>query len=82
MINKDKNKRSFSNRVRKWVGLGPVQIVAALFLYWALIFFFVMLEVELAEDAMNDDEIGFALFVMLPLIVLFGSALIRSVWRK
>lgn len=82
MINKDKNKRSFSNRVRKWVGLGPVQIVAALFLYWVLIFFFAILEVDLAEDAWQDEDVGIAMFVMLPLIVLFGSALIRSIWRK
>ena len=82
MINKDKNKRSFSNRVRKWVGLGPVQIVFAIFLYWALIFFFKMLDVRFAVVATESGEEGFALFVMLPLIVLFGSALIRSVWHK
>ena len=76
------DRTKLSKHIRRRVGLGPIQIIVSLILYWALIIFFSILEVELAEDAMDDVDTGWAIFIMLPAIVLIATILIRSVLRK
>jgi len=69
--------KSLSDRIRKWVGVGPIGLLGG----WLLLFGFIAF-LELAEfydGILDDGELFFAWLVLLPLLVIFGAIWIRRI---
>ena len=67
--------KTFSDRIRQWVGISPLGIVAGWVLWVA---FFVFLEMtEIAEDLLDDGELAFAWLVLFPALIVSITAWIR-----
>ena len=68
---------SLSDRIRKWVGVGPIGLMGD----WLLLFgFVVFLELaDIYDEILEDGELFFAWLVLLPLLVIFGVIWVRRI---